>query len=93
MWLPTHPRNPTANTAAAPSEDGTLQRTRRFGGFFVLNTSLCLTPSGLARKNAPGVFVSCHPLRPPLRAVGGADVKNHSRRFFVAAINAYSGTA
>jgi hypothetical protein len=64
MWLPTRPRSPIANTAAVLSEDGMLQRTRQFGGFFVLSTSMCLTSSGLARKNAPGVFVACHPCGP-----------------------------
>ena len=35
------------------------------GFLFLFSASMRFTPSGLARKNAPDVFVACHPWPPP----------------------------
>ena len=55
--------------------------------FFMLNASMRVTPLGLARKNAAGVFVVGH--RGDLRAVA-CDVKNCARQFFMAFAKSYN---
>jgi len=73
-------KDDSKQSAKAPQSRGFLFCAQRIHVFH---------PPGLARKNAPDVFVACHPgqlpFGPSLR-----DVKNCSRQFFMAFAKPYN---